>query len=65
MSGLDRVRNTSSEPVISPTLQSEDLYAQTVTANSLVVENSVTLPTNFINDSVDAHIPHAFLLMGA
>lgn len=65
MSGLDKVKSVSSEPVTAPTLQSEDLYAQTVTTNSLVVTNSATLPTNYINDSIDSHIPHAFLLMGA
>jgi microcystin-dependent protein len=44
MSGLDKAKNVSSEPVIAPTLQSEDLYAQNVTARNLVVEDSVTFP---------------------
>jgi hypothetical protein len=65
MSGLDRVRNVSSEPAIAPILQSEDLYAQTVTAKDLVVEETATFPDNYINDLIDSHIPHAFLLMGA
>jgi hypothetical protein len=49
MSGLDKAKNVSSEPVIAPTLQSEDLYAQTVTATNLVVEGSVTFPSNYTN----------------
>ena len=44
MSGLDKAKNVSSEPVIAPTLQAENVYAQTVTATNLVVEGSVTLP---------------------
>jgi len=45
MSGLDKTRNVSSEPVIAPTLQAENVYAQTVTTTNLVIEGSVTLPT--------------------
>ena len=44
MSGLDKVKSVSSEPVIAPTFQSEDFYAQNVTARNLVVEDSVTFP---------------------
>jgi hypothetical protein len=51
MSGLDKARNVSSEPVIAPTLQSEDLYAQTITATNLIVKNSVTLPTSYVPTS--------------
>jgi hypothetical protein len=46
MSGLDKARNVSSEPVIAPTIQSEDLYAQTVTTRDLVVEGSAVF-SNF------------------
>jgi microcystin-dependent protein len=51
MSGLDKVRSVSSEPVIAPTLQSENLYAQTVTATNLIVENSVILPESYVPTS--------------
>ena len=51
MSGLDKARNVSSEPVIAPALQSEDLYAQTVIARNLVVEESVTLPVSYVPTS--------------
>jgi microcystin-dependent protein len=51
MSGLDKIRSVSSEPVIAPTLQSENLYAQTVTATNLIVENSVTLPESYVPTS--------------
>jgi hypothetical protein len=46
MSGLDKVRSVSSEPVIAPKIQSEDLYAQTVTTRNLVVEGSAVF-SNF------------------
>ena len=51
MSGLDRAKNVSSEPVIAPALQSEDLYAQTVIARNLVVEESITLPVSYVPSS--------------
>jgi hypothetical protein len=44
MSGLDKLRNISSEPAITPTVLSEDVIAQTVTTRNLVVEESVTFP---------------------
>ena len=44
MSGLDKVRSVSSEPVIAPTFLSEEVLAQNITARNLVVENSVTFP---------------------
>lgn len=65
MSGLDRAKNVSSEPVTAPKIQLEDLYAQTASVRDLVVKESATFPDNYINDLIDSHIPHAFLLMGA
>jgi hypothetical protein len=65
MSGLDKVKSTSSEPVSTPILQSEDIYVQTTTTRNLVVKESATFPENYINDSIDSYVPHAFLLMGA
>jgi hypothetical protein len=51
MSGLDKARNVSSEPVIAPALQSEDLYAQTVIADNrltrLIAENKDSCPAYF------------------
>jgi hypothetical protein len=51
MSGLDKLRNISSEPTIIPTVLSEDVIAQTITARDLVVEGSVTFPDNYSNQS--------------
>jgi hypothetical protein len=65
MSGLDRVKNVSSEPAIAPVLQSEDLYAQTTTTSNLVVKETVTLPVNYVDDLINSNIQHPFLLMGA
>ena len=47
MSGLDKLRNISSEPAITPTVLSEEVIAQTVTARNLVVEESITFPDGF------------------
>jgi len=65
MSGLDKVKSTSSEPVSTPILQSEDIYVQTATTRNLVVKESATFPENYINDLIDSHAPHAFFLMGS
>jgi hypothetical protein len=51
MSGLDRAKNVSSQPVIAPTLQAENLYAQTVTTRNLVVEESITFPENYFGQA--------------
>ena len=51
MSGLDKVRNVSSEPAITPTALSEEVFAQTVTARNLVVEESITFPDSYVATS--------------
>lgn len=48
MSGLDKLRNISSGPTVIPTVLSEDVIAQTVTARDLVIEGSVTFPDGYV-----------------
>lgn len=57
MSGLDKVRNVSSEPVTAPTVQSEFLYAQTVSTKNLIVEGSADLPDGAVDLTNYAYMP--------
>ena len=57
MSGLDKANNVSSEPVIAPTLQSEVLYAQTVSTKNLIVEGSAVLPDGAVDLTNYAYMP--------
>jgi len=61
MSGLDKAKNVSSEPVIAPTLQSEDLYAQTVTTKDLIVKGSVTFPDDYSGQSQNYSFRNAII----
>jgi hypothetical protein len=57
MSGLDKAKNVSSEPVIAPTLQVEDVYAQTVSTKNLIVEGSAVLPDGAVDLTNYAYMP--------
>ena len=57
MSGLDKANNVSPEPVIAPTLQSEVLYAQTVSTKNLIVEGSAVLPDGAVDLTNYAYMP--------
>lgn len=57
MSGLDKAKNVSLEPVIAPTLQSEVLYAQTVSTKNLIVEGSAVLPDGAVDLTNYAYMP--------
>ena len=57
MSGLDKANNVSPEPVIAPTLQSEVLYAQTVSTKNLIVEGSAVLPDGTVDLTNYAYMP--------